>query len=365
MEAGKRINDSVAEGAKQPPKTRNATFLEKGYVKVCSTEDIKKNSEFHEDLEKCSEGSSGNDSYENASKPRSKSVSRNDNGDNDIVLTETKGESQIRLQTICRKLQSRLQPFHSCQQMRNESNVQQQANGFIHKVNHTTPTLESEQIGVELLQINSNIQSPIKKEEQKTEKTKIKLSKKRNNKFCEDNKYETKKFVLKMGLKKFCKNEEVRQRIIKDVDIVSDLLIEVTYFVEYCLRNTEQPWLLNTWCKEEPDFSKIIPYFKEKKHSSKHPELDQLFKMYNEKRKEKKLYKCEHRTHLLQEMAKTLDRNFKTNIVTHAKKRIVNYLFSKFLNENSNNNITCPESMEEKTQDKKKRRANDETCCTQ
>lgn len=119
MDVGKRINDSIAENTKQPPKTRNpTTFSEKSSVKASSTGDIKKNSEIREDLEKWrSESSSRNDSYENVSKPsresssgqrtrdrrasgsavnvavitstphRSKSVTRSGSGDNIVVIT--------------------------------------------------------------------------------------------------------------------------------------------------------------------------------------------------------------------------------------------------------------------------------------
>ena len=70
MEAGKRINDAIAERPKQPPSTRNATFTEKSSVKASSTGDIEKNFESPspDSLEKCrSEGSSRNDSLENVS----------------------------------------------------------------------------------------------------------------------------------------------------------------------------------------------------------------------------------------------------------------------------------------------------------
>ncbi|XP_051161210.1 serine/threonine-protein kinase 10-like isoform X2 [Leptopilina boulardi] len=131
MEVGKRINDSIAENAKQPPKTRNSTFSEKSSVKASSTGDIKKNSEIREDLEKCrSEGSSRNDSYENVSKPsresppgqrtrdrrasgsavnvavitstpnRSKSISRCGSGDNIVVITGKSAiDQEMRLNT--------------------------------------------------------------------------------------------------------------------------------------------------------------------------------------------------------------------------------------------------------------------------
>lgn len=132
MDVGKRINDSIAENTKQPPKTRNpTTFSEKSSVKASSTGDIKKNSEIREDLEKWrSESSSRNDSYENVSKPsresssgqrtrdrrasgsavnvavitstphRSKSVTRSGSGDNIVVITgKSPIDQEVRLNT--------------------------------------------------------------------------------------------------------------------------------------------------------------------------------------------------------------------------------------------------------------------------
>ena len=68
MDAGKRINDAIAEKTKQSSNKRSADLSEKSPVKASSTGDIKKNfeSSSREDLGKSnSEGSSRNDSLHN------------------------------------------------------------------------------------------------------------------------------------------------------------------------------------------------------------------------------------------------------------------------------------------------------------
>ncbi|XP_043481160.1 uncharacterized protein LOC122510516 [Leptopilina heterotoma] len=169
-----------------------------------------------------------------------------------------------------------------------------------------------------------------------------KRRKKAANKKEELKKDEQKKFTIKTGFNEsFCPDEELRNVIIDKTRMLSQMFILVTLFVNFALRHPKHSYLRDLWSTEGPDYLSIAYLFKnDTRATGKKEFLDNLRKIYVPEFTQLmgrpfQTFNCEHLSAPIQEMARQLNTNFRTNLSYHAEKRLGLFFKTQYIKNKS------------------------------